>query len=273
MAPVWLRIDGPRTAWWWLDTPPQEFNDVANALRLEPPDVALFLCPSTEVDAAIDRDLARLGTLLAGHAGVQLVGVVTRADELARPDGAFAPTMASELREALCRSVAVLRGHLVRVGLAPVAVLPVATEDPLEAWNIAALRARLDALRPGVSALQEARRRELSERLADCAREGTDGVAEALASRARRGLLSPALQAKVEGLLASAMVSLASGRAVSPEAVPAGLLRASSATGTALRALRRVAGPEASAALLAQRVRALGRLYYGLERGDDGPRG
>lgn len=265
-AEEWFSFDNPDGAWWCADTPPHDAPELQGVLRVEPPDVALVLVPSTEVDAAVAGDISRWRELLEGHGGVAVVGVVTRADELAPPDGAFAPWEGGSLGGLLARSVAVFRGHLWRGGLSPVAVLPVRVDRPDEAWNLGALRARLGALRPAASALYARRQEDLRGLLSETARAWTDLVASAMAERASRGLLAAPQRALAERALASAVVSLASRRTVLPEAVPGALLGASSVGARALDALRRIAGDDASAALLAQRVRALGRILYGLER-------
>src|SRR5581483_10273550 len=95
------------------------------------PDVVLWLCKATQVDAGVDEDLAELRAVLdvlARHRPhgppTPLVAVVTKVDEL-QPPVPRAPPYEGDKRQAIDAAVTVLRGHLERVGLGGTAVVPV----------------------------------------------------------------------------------------------------------------------------------------------------
>lgn len=107
-------------------------QEVARSLAVVPPDVLLVLCHATEVDAGIDDDLSDVEALLAAIERASgrvpaVVAVVTRVDELDPPDVMQPPYEDSEKQRNITRSVAVMRSHLERHGIAPRCVVPIAT--------------------------------------------------------------------------------------------------------------------------------------------------
>lgn len=167
-TPRWVDVtDGPR-ALRWFDTPGLRAADpdarrkeVSRALRSELPDVLVFACRATEVDAGIDEDLDDLIAVRRAAADAHgklppLVAAVTKVDELA-PQHVKEPPYDRDptKRERIDEAVATLREHLSRKGLGDVKVVPVATylrdEDGARAvdwrWNLNALSSAIfDAL-------------------------------------------------------------------------------------------------------------------------------
>lgn len=159
-VPAWVDLRVDQRAVRWFDTPGLGASDperrqreVADALRRERPDVLLFLCRATEVDAGIDDDLDDLAALRRSTADARgamapVLAVLTRVDELA-PQHLKRPPYDAEpaKRESIDAAVARLREHLARKGFAETRVVPVGTYQRWEdgalvadwRWNLPSL--------------------------------------------------------------------------------------------------------------------------------------
>lgn len=177
-APAWVDLRVSQRAVRWFDTPGLRAGDsvarrrdVAAALRRERPDVLLFLCRATEVDAGIDDDLDDLAEVRRGTADargelVPLIAAVTKVDELAPQHLKRPPYDADPAkRESVDAAVARLKEHLARKGFGDVKVVPVGAyqrwEDGALAadwrWNLPTLGAALFARLPQQAQVEAAR--------------------------------------------------------------------------------------------------------------------
>lgn len=167
-VPRWVDVAAGPRALRWFDTPGLRAADpearrreVSRALRSEAPDVIVFVCRATEVDAGIEEDLDDLLAIRQAAVDARgnlppLVAAVTKVDELP-PEHLKAPPYDRDAlkRERIDEAVATLRGHLARRGIGEVKVVPVATYLREESgalavdwrWNLNALSAAVfDAL-------------------------------------------------------------------------------------------------------------------------------
>lgn len=168
-APTWVDLAAQGHALRWFDTPglraadpDARRRDVSRALRAEAPDVVVFACRATEVDAGIDEDLDDLAAIRKAAADAKgklppLVVALTKVDELP-PQHLKAPPFDHDpaKRERIDEAAATLREHLARKGFGDAKVVPVATYTRDEGgaravdwrWNLPALSAAIFEVLP-----------------------------------------------------------------------------------------------------------------------------
>jgi len=117
-----------------------------------PVDVIVVACPATEVDAAIDDDIAAWRSIAecattVGESAPALVALLTRADELPPPERALPPFEGTRKRENIAAAIARLRRHMNAAKLTPAAILATCVVDDgnghVRAWNVDVLRRRV----------------------------------------------------------------------------------------------------------------------------------
>ncbi|MDP3276090.1 MAG: GTPase [Deltaproteobacteria bacterium] len=127
-SPAWVTIEHEGRRLRWMDTPglraggqPDRGEQVAEMLANEAPDVLLFCVRATQVDSAIDDDIADLRSALAAietrtKTRPPVIAVITRVDELPPPIPKQPPFTEAK-RESIQQATNVLKAHLERSGV------------------------------------------------------------------------------------------------------------------------------------------------------------